>query len=108
MRSLALKLSACCIFISCAYWYARSHFYRDPGSAFFDKSRAFDQRYSQYRKSEVASYIESFNGSASPDAPLKAAADSSLCVALNSVRRDHAQYLEVRNAGRCHCRPLSI
>lgn len=108
MRSLALKFATCCLLISCAYWYARSHFYRDPGSAFFDKARAFDQRYSQYRKSQVAGYIDSLSNAEAEDdsqgaeQELKAGEHPSLCVGLGSVRRERAQYLEVRNENR-HC-----
>ena len=101
MRSLVLKVFACLLWIVCAYWYARSHFYRDPGSAFFDKGRAYEQRYSQYRKNEVASYIESFNVSDPKGALPKGNSDASLCVSLGSVRRERAQYLEVRDPSCC-------
>ncbi|KAG6011797.1 hypothetical protein E4U43_008125 [Claviceps pusilla] len=33
--------------------YARTHFYRDPGSRFFDQSRAYEQKYSQHRQTET-------------------------------------------------------
>jgi len=95
MRSLVLKAFACLLWIACAFWYAHSHFYRDPGSAFFDKARAYEQRYSQYRKSEVKRYIESFSGTESQIIQSKSDANASLCVSLSSVRRERAQYLEV-------------
>jgi hypothetical protein len=95
MRSLVLKVFACFLWIGCALWYARSHFYRDPGSAFFDKARAYEQRYSQHRKTEVGRYIDSFNGPDSQIVQPGGDPNASLCVSLSSVRRERAQYLEV-------------
>jgi hypothetical protein len=102
MRSLVLKICACLFWISCAYWYARSHFYRDPGSAFFDKTRAYDQRYSQYRKTEVGRYIDSFDGAKSQIVQPNVGSNATLCVSLSSVRRERAQYLEVCEPDCCH------
>jgi hypothetical protein len=97
MRSLIPKVFTCLLWIAYAFWYAWSHFYRDPGSAFFDKARAYEQRYSQHRKSEVERYIDSFNGPESQIIQPKGDANASLCVSLSSVRRERAQYLEVRD-----------
>jgi hypothetical protein len=101
MRSLILKFFACLLWIACAFWYARSHFYRDPGSAFFDKARAYEQRYSQHRKSQVERYIGSFDGPESQIVQPKDDPNTSLCVSLSSVRRERAQYLEVGDPNRC-------
>jgi hypothetical protein len=95
MRSLIVKVTACLLFIACALWYARSHFYRDPGSAFFDKARAYEQRYSQHRKTEVQRYIDSFDVPGSQIVQPEAGSNATLCVSLSSVRRERAQYLEV-------------
>lgn len=95
MPSLLRKvlLSLVCVAILTAY--ARSHYYRDPGSVFFQKSLAFEQKYSHYRKTEIARYFDSF-GSPDTQDPPKAGPKPNICVGLNSVKRDHAQYLEVR------------
>jgi hypothetical protein len=107
MRAIMLKVATCLLCIACAFWYARSNFYRDPGRAFFDKTRAYEQRYSSYRKNEVKHYIESFNSSDLQGAQAKAGSNASLCVSLGSVRREHTQYLEVRDL-RCCDRPPRV
>lgn len=97
MRFLVTKLAASLVFVLCAVWYAQAHFYRDPGSAFFDERRAYEQRYSSHRKAEVERFIQSRATLARvPDAPAKAGDNASLCVAFSSVKRQHVQYLEVR------------
>ena len=96
LRSLVPKIFACCLWIACAFWYARSRFFRDPGSAFFDKARAYEQRYSRYRKGEVERYVDSFGGEESQIVQPEGENNASLCVSLSSVRRERAQYLEVR------------
>ena len=96
LRSLVPKFLACCLWIACAFWYARSHFFRDPGSAFFDKARAYEQRYSRYRKGEVERYVDSFGDKESQIVRPKTDDNAGLCVSLSSVRRERAQYLEVR------------
>jgi len=90
MRSLLRKLALCLACIALPVWYSHSHFYRDPGSAFFDRNRAFEQKYSQYRKAEVQKFVDAGEGVAG-----KAGTKPSICVSFSSVRRKHAQYLEV-------------
>lgn len=90
MRSLLRRLALCLSCIALAIWYSHATFYRDPGSVFFDPKRAFEQKYSQYRKAEVQKFVDTGDGIVG-----KAGKDASLCVALSSVRRQHSQYLEV-------------
>lgn len=95
MHALVHKIAACIIFILCAAWYGHAHFYRDPGSVFFDKNRAYEQKYSHYRKAEVEQFISSQSGLNSQDSSAKAGRNATLCVAISSVKREHSQYLEV-------------
>jgi hypothetical protein len=44
------------LLFSLYYIYAASHFYRDPGSLFYDPSRAFEQSYSLHRETEALSF----------------------------------------------------
>lgn len=95
MNFIFHKLLACAAFISCLVWYAKTNFYRDPGSAFFDVRRAYEQGYSKHRQSEVLQYINNQTAIGKHDKSVKAGSNSSLCVALSSVVRKETQYLEV-------------
>ena len=98
MYPIAWKLLLSLLFLTCAIWYAKTHFYRDPGSAFFDPSRAYEQRYSLTRKAEVQRFIESQSSTANntPDSHAESSKGAALCVGISSVRRTEEQYLEVR------------
>jgi hypothetical protein len=91
MRSLFVKVSTCIAFLLCLSWYGQANFYRDPGSVFFDKTRAYETQYSKNRKAEAQQVIESYKKE-------KPATDQngnkSLCIALSSVTRQ-TQYLPV-------------
>lgn len=89
----------CCLLAMCrvSLRYARLNFHQDPESAFFDKTRANEQRYSDFRKNEVEHCVDSFNSSTLQGAQAKADSNASLCISLSSVRREHAQYFEVRD-----------
>lgn len=89
------KLVGCLFFVFCAFWYARSHFYRDPGSAFFDRTRAYEKQYSLHRSAQVQRFIEARAGAHGNVLEAKAGSNPSLCVTLNSVKREHTQYLDV-------------
>ncbi|KAG0647781.1 hypothetical protein D0Z07_6789 [Hyphodiscus hymeniophilus] len=41
--------------------YAKSHYYRDPTSKFFDPSRAYEQRYSNVRRREADAFVNISN-----------------------------------------------
>lgn len=93
MPSLVRKIAACLSLIACYIWYARSHFYRDPGSVFFDSARAYEEKYSHYRKTEARDFIELYG---SGEVKLEKAGDNAtLCMGLSSVKREKTQYLEV-------------
>lgn len=95
LRPLFCKVFVGLFLIGCATWYARTHFYRDPGSRFFDKSRAYEQKYSQYRKAEVQTFVEQITNSTAHLAPNEQVSNRSLCVTIPSVRRRYTQYVEV-------------
>lgn len=101
MQSLLRKIVACLAVIFLAIWYAKTHFYRDPGSAFFDRTRAYEQTYSRFRKTEVLHFIE--EGTAQHlDGSAVISEHPSLCVAFSSVRRQHEQYLETTIGSMLH------
>ncbi|KIL89040.1 hypothetical protein FAVG1_07434 [Fusarium avenaceum] len=87
MRSLFLKASTCIAFLLCLSWYGKTHFYRDPGSVFFDKTRAYETHYSNNRKVEAQQVIDSYiKENPATDQ------NKSLCIGLSSVTRQ-MQYL---------------
>ncbi|KAL4920392.1 hypothetical protein BDW62DRAFT_209198 [Aspergillus aurantiobrunneus] len=93
MYSFVWRLLPALFLISCTTWYAKAHFYRDPGSAFFDPSRAYEQRYSLTRKTEVQRFLDSQH--TTTDGRHAASGKvATLCVGLASVRREKTQYLE--------------
>jgi len=96
MRSLLWKLTGCVLFVLCAAWYGRIHFYRDPGSVWFDKTRAYERHYSRSREDEVKEFIESYAPIEPSNSPGKSSINASICIGVSSVKRDHEQYLEVR------------
>lgn len=55
--ALVLLVFYSVIFIG-ALEYGRTHFYRDPGSAFFDPSRAYERYYSALRQSEAQDFVD--------------------------------------------------
>lgn len=95
-RQLVLKFVAAFVLIACALLYGSTHFYRDPGSAFFDVRRAYEERYSLTRKAEVLRFMESNRGKTEQDVINKAGSNATLCVSLGSVKRPAGTvYLEV-------------
>ena len=76
------------------FQYCRLNFYRDPGSRFYNETRAFEVGYSEYRSAQAHSFIEAANTSESWDSP-KAGRNPSVCAALVTIRRDSQNFLEV-------------
>jgi hypothetical protein len=75
--------------------YCRYHFYRDPGSAFYDEDRAFEREYSAYREREAEKYIEQVSSSSGNHQIAKAGPHPKICATFVSVKRDGKQYLPV-------------
>ncbi|CEI66030.1 hypothetical protein FVEN_g4559 [Fusarium venenatum] len=94
MYSLLYKTTACVAFLLCLVWYGQSHFYRDPGSVFFDKTRAYEASYSTIRTAEAEQTIGSLSAEGSPYSKNVLSRNKTLCLALNSVARQ-TQYLPI-------------
>lgn len=94
MLSLLVKATTCIALLLCLTWYGQTHFYRDPGSVFFDKARAYETRYSEHRKAEVEKLINSYPELKKPALGKAQNGNKLLCVALSSVKRE-TQYLPV-------------
>jgi GR25 family glycosyltransferase involved in LPS biosynthesis len=94
MFSLLYKTTVCIAFLLCLVWYGQSHFYRDPGSVFFDKTRAYEASYSAIRTAEAEQTIESLSTEGSPHSKNVLSRNKTLCLALNSVARQ-TQYLPI-------------
>ena len=96
MRSLLYKLGLCILLLLCLLYYGQTHFYRDPGSVFFDKSRAYEQRYSKHRIAQAYDFIEKLEV-VNEQRPTRTKAGPSprLCLSLSTVNRDGSTYLEV-------------
>lgn len=88
--------------------YCRTHFYRDPTSAFFDPDRGYEKGYSRFRISQATNFIryvdetakpsnKNGNGTSSSPPPITTNgrnANASLCVGIASVSRKGVNYLE--------------
>jgi hypothetical protein len=68
VHALVLTLVSILTFLA----YGRSHFYRDPGSLFYDKSRAYERYYSLRREQEAVSFgtsaLNAYSEANGPDA----------------------------------------
>ncbi|KAF2155430.1 hypothetical protein K461DRAFT_319840 [Myriangium duriaei CBS 260.36] len=82
------------LFFTLFYFYARTHFLRDPGSIFYDPTRAFDRFYTTVRTSEASSllshhldlpslrtHIDTYRTHSPPTSPC-------LCATVTTVNRD--------------------
>jgi hypothetical protein len=77
------------------YTYGSLYFYRDPGSVFFDQSRAFERRYSNQRKEEAAVFrdeaLRSLKDNKKTSKPWKAGSAPSICGVVITVARGEAR-----------------
>ncbi|KAF2802161.1 uncharacterized protein BDZ99DRAFT_504156 [Mytilinidion resinicola] len=81
---------------------SQRHFYRDPGSIFFDETRAYVRWYSAFREHQATAYITEVEaqgallGESADDMGFaKARYNASMCATFLTVRRDvQKQYLE--------------
>ncbi|KEQ68078.1 hypothetical protein M436DRAFT_77137 [Aureobasidium namibiae CBS 147.97] len=73
-----------------AFVYCKTHFYRDPGSAFFDEERAFTRQYSAYREEQSTTFFEEASANAT-----KASESPSLCAVFMSIKRTEKQPLDL-------------
>jgi len=79
------------------FWisYAKLNFYRDPGSRFYDESRAFDKRYTEVREREANEYLRTIETYALESDPfIKAGANPMICgIFVSAVRPGNESYL---------------
>ena len=88
LRTLLVYL----LLVSAFLLYGRYSFYRDPGSMFYDDSRAFERRYSSYREHEVKGFMKELASSTSTNST-HAGPKPSVCASFLSVKREGEQYL---------------
>lgn len=84
--------------------YCRTHYYRDPTSAFFDEDRGYTPIYSRFRQSQAANFVRNVNASAPspvdqtssshpPNQPTNSSG-ATFCVGIASVSRQETNYIE--------------
>ena len=95
MSNIIYKTAICLFFLLCTVWFGKLHFYRDPGSVFFDKERAYETRYSTYRREETQETIQFYSDRQDTVPHGTPSYNRSLCVALSSVKRQ-TQYVQVK------------
>ncbi|KEQ90491.1 hypothetical protein AUEXF2481DRAFT_33925 [Aureobasidium subglaciale EXF-2481] len=82
---LTTKFAAVLVFVTASFlwtttfWYCKTHFYRDPGSAFYDEGRAFTRFYSSVRENQANVFLEV------PAGLTKASKSASLCASFQSL-----------------------
>ncbi|KAE8151147.1 integral membrane protein [Aspergillus avenaceus] len=76
--------------------YCRTHYYRDPTSAFFDPDRGYEKIYSKFRLTQSFNYIHQVDATAHPanKTVLPTKSSASLCVGIPSISRDEINYVE--------------
>ncbi|PGG98973.1 hypothetical protein AJ80_09428 [Polytolypa hystricis UAMH7299] len=95
IRSALHTLALTAVALLLCVIYGKTHFYRDPGSAFYDPNRAFERRYSLHREGEAQNYIDDrVGGSGARDATTKAGVEPRVCAAFSTVKRESVQYIE--------------
>ena len=86
-----------------AIWYGATHFYRDPGSAFFDPSRANERYYSTLRQSEAETFILASETNRtlvnSARKPTVASKTPQICAAVITTQRNVPQHYVYNSVG---------
>jgi hypothetical protein len=100
-------LVLCVVFLSLACLYGSVTFYRDPGSVFFDSTRAYERRYSLHRELEsvrfrnvTESAIQNITGDAKNTSshydPIKSGTEPQICASFITIARNVSrQYIDV-------------
>jgi hypothetical protein len=87
-------LFAYVVLVTVFLFYGQTSFYHDPGSVFFDETRAFERLYSTHREHEVRQFIDEVRSDLS-DPILHAKSGPRICASFLSVKREGDQYLPV-------------
>lgn len=77
-------------------YYCRTHYFRDPTSAFFDASRAYEPIYSRFRSAQgkhFIQHVDEASGFESQNAIPKSN-NASICVGFASMAREDVSYIE--------------
>lgn len=94
-HSIRLLLVFLCIF-GLLIHYGKTHFYRDPGSVFYDEERAFTRQYTDYRQVEAEEFIQKQALIADDfSEAIKAGEKPTICVNFATVKRNGEQYIDV-------------
>lgn len=71
------------------YLYGVNHFYRDPGSIFYNPSRAFERSYSVHREAEAIAFRNGTFTNGPTAAPIwKTGTSPTICAAIVTISRD--------------------
>lgn len=96
------------IVLASCYQYGRTHFYRDPGSRFYDESRAHDRRYSAWREVQAQDYLKvvaekTAANKLDADEFIKGDTNATLCASFLTVPRPGTEpYLDASIASALH------
>ncbi|KAI9687399.1 MAG: hypothetical protein M1820_010468 [Bogoriella megaspora] len=86
--------------------YGHTHFYRDPGSIFFNRDYAFERQYSNYRQRQAREFLKRYTSESNGTIPQfkddhtghlsasKAKANATICVNFVTVRRKGTQLVD--------------
>lgn len=87
LNAPALRALFCLsLLLTTSYLYAKKNFYRDPGSAFYDESRAFDRRYSAFREQQANEWLKTVADGTAPE-PILADQNATICASFLTVPR---------------------
>lgn len=75
------------IYLLCR-WYARTHFYRDPTSPYFDVKRGYEPIYSTIRKEEALAFVKEHNTSTASSFHRQESHKAPwMCIGMNTISR---------------------
>ncbi|KAL8819103.1 MAG: hypothetical protein Q9223_002398 [Gallowayella weberi] len=75
--------------------YCRYAFYRDPTSAFFDPSRAYEHIYSLQRQRQADTFIQAANGTSARNGSRVNGPGATMCLGIATVERPGEQYVHL-------------
>ena len=104
LHIIAVRVLICFVVALCmALAYGSTHFYRDPGSVFFDRSRAYGRFYSQYREQQAKNYVNQLANTQNKTQTAKAGDSPKICATFLTAKREGEQVIEVHSK----CRSIS-
>lgn len=85
-------------FYSALILYCKYNFYRDPGSVFFDATRAFIREYTEFREQQAENFIRHVEHNLTT--LTKSGPKPDVCATFVTVKRADVDYITVREADR--------